>query len=89
MQAVIFGMFGISELQRRNASPEHIDWASALKAKPELDEIAETEAATASTKLALRTLFVKKGVIFGSRWRREGGPIARWTHHARRPPRRL
>ena len=41
MQAVIFGMFGISELHRRNASPVHIDWASALKAKLEVDETAE------------------------------------------------
>ena len=33
MQAVIFGMFGISELQRRNASPVHCCCASELKAK--------------------------------------------------------
>ena len=60
MQAVIFGMFGISELQRRNASPVHIDWASALKAKPEVEVTAENEAAMASAKPALRTVFVKK-----------------------------
>ena len=69
MQAVIFGMFGISELQRRNASPVHIDWASALKAKPEVEVTAENEAAMASAKPALRTVFVKKAVIFGYRWR--------------------
>src|SRR5882757_697106 len=45
MQAVTFGMFGISELQRRNASPVHICWASALKAKLDVDESAENAAA--------------------------------------------
>jgi TRAP-type mannitol/chloroaromatic compound transport system permease large subunit len=45
MQAVIFGMFGISELQRRNASPVHICCASALKAKLAVEETAESEAA--------------------------------------------
>src|SRR6266702_3108823 len=45
MQAVIFGMLGISELHRRKASSEHIDCASALKAKLAVDEIAEIEAA--------------------------------------------
>jgi hypothetical protein len=38
MQAVIFGMSGISELHSRNASPVHICCASALKAKPEVDD---------------------------------------------------
>src|SRR5207302_9420425 len=66
MQAVIFEMFGISELQRRNASPVHICWASALKAKPDVEVTAENEAATASTKPALRTVLVKKADIFGS-----------------------
>ena len=33
MQAVIFGMFGISLLHRRKASPVHCCCASALKAK--------------------------------------------------------
>ena len=76
MQAVIFEMFGISELQRRNASPVHIDWASALKAKPEVEVAAENEAATASAKAALRTAFVKKAVIFGSHRRpAEAGPL--------------
>src|SRR5436190_9146708 len=73
MQAVIFGMFGISELQSRNASPVHICWASALKAKPEVEVTAENAAATATAKPALRTVFVKKAVIFGSHRRREGG----------------
>src|SRR5437867_103876 len=45
MQAVTFEMLGISELQRRNASPVHICWASALKAKLEVDETADKEAA--------------------------------------------
>ena len=75
IQAVIFGIFGISELQRRNASPVHIDWASALKAKPEVALIAENEAARTSAKPALRTVLVKKVVIFGSHWHREGGPV--------------
>ena len=70
MQAVIFGMFGISELQRRKASPEHIDWASELKAWLEVEVTAEIEAATASTTLTLRTVRMKKVVIFGSHWRR-------------------
>jgi hypothetical protein len=52
MQAVIFGIFGISELHRRNASPLHIDCASALKAKLEVDEIAEIEAANATMRPA-------------------------------------
>ena len=51
MQEVIFGMFGISELQRRNASLVHIDCASALKAKLEVDETAEKEAAKTSAIL--------------------------------------
>src|SRR5665213_3549244 len=50
MHAVIFGMFGISELQRRNASLVHIDCASALKAKLEVDEIAEIETANATMR---------------------------------------
>jgi hypothetical protein len=66
MQAVILGMLGISELHRRNASPEHICCASALKAKLSVDEIAELEAAKASAKLTLRTVQAKKAVIFGS-----------------------
>ena len=63
MQAVIFGMLGISELHRRNASPEHICCASALKAKLSVDEITEQEAAKASAKLALRMRQAKKAVM--------------------------
>jgi hypothetical protein len=51
MQEVIFGMFGISELHRRNASPLHIDCASALKANLAVDETAEKEAAKTSAIL--------------------------------------
>ena len=54
MQAVILGMLGISELQRRNASPVHIDCASALKAKLEVAETAGKAAAKASAKVTLR-----------------------------------
>src|ERR1700687_3696596 len=65
MQAVILGMLGISELQRRNASPVHICCASALNAKLELDDSAEKETANASTKPAWRIVLVKEAVIFG------------------------
>jgi hypothetical protein len=63
---VIFGMFGISELQRRNASPVHICCASALKAKLEVDDSADTETAKASTKPAWRRVLVKEAVMVGS-----------------------
>ena len=53
MQAVIFGMFGISELHRRNASPVHICCASALKAKLDVDDSAEKDAAKVSAKADL------------------------------------
>ena len=66
MQAVMAGMLGISELQRRNASPVHIYCASALKAKLEVDASAEKEPAKASTKPARRIVLVKDAVIFGS-----------------------
>src|SRR5664279_1036705 len=52
MQAVILGTLGISELHSRKASPVHIDCASALKAKLELDDSAEKALAKASTKPA-------------------------------------
>jgi hypothetical protein len=68
MQAVIFGMFGISELQRRNASPVHCCCASELKAKLAVDETAAKEVVKASTKLTLRTVVKKAAVIFGSCW---------------------
>ena len=46
IHAVIAGMSGISELQRRNASPVHVCCASALKAKPEVEK-AQSPKATA------------------------------------------
>ena len=52
MQAVIFGIFGISKLQRRKASPVHICCASALKAKLSVARTAETARAKARTKPA-------------------------------------
>jgi hypothetical protein len=66
MQAVIAGMFGISELQRRNASPVHICCASALKAKLELDESAEKETAKATINPAWRIVLLQDAVILGS-----------------------
>src|ERR1700685_782030 len=68
MQAVIFGMLGISEAQRRNASPYHICCASALKAKLARVDRPEIEAATASTRVARRSVLEKDAVILGSRW---------------------
>jgi hypothetical protein len=65
MQVVIAGMFGISELHGRNASPVHLCCASALKARLDVDDSAEKEAAKASARLTLRTLLVKK---VGSHW---------------------
>jgi len=65
---VIFEMFGISELQRRNASPVHCCCASELKAKLAVDETAAKEAVKANTKLTLRTAVKKVAVIFGSCW---------------------
>src|SRR6266404_1226106 len=76
MQAVIFGMLGISELHRRNASPVHICCASALKAKLDVDETADKEAAKTRAKLTLRTWLLKKAVIVGSHWPRSG-PVIR------------
>jgi hypothetical protein len=61
-------MLGISELHRRNASPEHICCASALKAKLDVDETADREAAKARAKLTLQTLLLKKAVIVGPHW---------------------
>jgi hypothetical protein len=66
MQAVIFGMLGISELHRRKASPVHICCASALNAKLALDDRAEKETAKANTKPAWRILLEKEAVIFGT-----------------------
>src|ERR1700682_315336 len=59
MQAVIFGMLGISELQSRNASPVHICCASALKAKLEVEDSADRETAKASTKPAWRSVLAR------------------------------
>jgi hypothetical protein len=66
MQAVIAGMFGNSELHSRYASPVHICFASALKAKLELDDSAEKETAKASTRPAWRRVFEKDAVMVGS-----------------------
>jgi len=49
MQAVIAGMLGMSELQKRNASVVHICCASALKAKLGCDDSADIDTAKAST----------------------------------------
>src|SRR5882724_1801414 len=76
MQAVIFGMFGISALHRRNASPVHICCASALKAKLAVEEISETVAAKANATLALRIGLLKTVVMIGSHWHRaKRGPV--------------
>src|SRR6266700_2051074 len=70
MQAVIAGMFGMSELHRRKASPVHICCASALKAKLGLDDSADTEAAKASTRGARRSERLKVAIMFDSHWHR-------------------
>ena len=75
MQEVIAGILGISELHRRNASPVHIDCASALNAKPDVDETAEIEAAKTRAKPALRMVLVKVAVMFGSHWLGEASPL--------------
>jgi hypothetical protein len=75
MHAVIFGMFGISELQRRNASPVHCCCASELKAKLAVDETAENEAAKASARVILRAVVVIRFVIVGSHWPGIVGPL--------------
>src|SRR5579863_361356 len=67
MHAVIFGMSGISELHRRNASPVHICWASALNAKLDVDDSDDKETATASTRPAWRSAVAKDEDILGSR----------------------
>jgi hypothetical protein len=89
MQEVIAGMFGMSELHSRNASPVHICWASALKAKLSPDDSADMERATASNKLAWRSLRVKEAVMFGSRRHRCLRARLVMAHVARRHPRRL
>src|SRR5207237_4729479 len=75
MQAVIFGILGISELQRRNASPVHCCCASALKAKLAVDETAENEAAKTSARPTFRTVAVNSVVIVGSHWPGIAGPL--------------
>ena len=49
MQAVIAGMLGMSELQKRNASPVHICCASALKARLGCTDNTDIDTAKAST----------------------------------------
>src|SRR5215204_5971319 len=80
MQAVIFGIFGISSLHRRNASPVHCACASELKAKLAVEEIAENEAAKARARVALRMVLVKALVMVGSCG--PGGPVVCWCEHA-------
>src|ERR1700688_640038 len=65
MQAVIFGMLGISELHRRNASPVHICCASALKAKLAVDS-ADNESTNASVRAAWRIVLVLNVVMVAS-----------------------
>jgi hypothetical protein len=50
----------------------HIDCASALKAKPWLDDSAEIAPAKASTKPAWRRVLVKEAVMVGSCWPARG-----------------
>jgi hypothetical protein len=65
MQVVIFETLGISELQRRIASPVHICCASALKAKLEVDG-AQKEAAKANVKPVWRIILMLSLVMVGS-----------------------
>jgi hypothetical protein len=64
MHVVIFAMSGISELQRRNASPVHICCASALKAKLEEAESPDMETARAMIMPTLRVVLVLGEIIF-------------------------
>jgi len=57
-------MFGISELQRRNASPVTHLLRLALKAKLDLDDSAENETANASTKPAWQIVLLTEAVHF-------------------------
>jgi hypothetical protein len=76
MQAVIFGILGISELHRRNASPVHICCASALKAKLWVEQSPDSETAKTSTKPAWRSVLMRDEVMFGSRlYRRISGAL--------------
>jgi len=54
MQTVIFGMLGISEAQRRNASPVQAARASALNAKLDVDAATEAEMIKAAVRHTLR-----------------------------------
>jgi hypothetical protein len=72
MHAVTFETFGISEPQRRIASPVHICWASGLKAKLEVDDTAETETMKAKINPARRVALLNAFIVspFVSRWSR-------------------
>ena len=59
MQAVIFGMLGISGEHRRKASPVHICCASAEKAKLDVVETIETIAAMPRARPVSRILLVR------------------------------
>jgi Class II Aldolase and Adducin N-terminal domain len=65
MHAVMRETSGISELQRRKASPVHICCASALKAKLRVDS-AQIESAKASVRPAWRIVLLLSVVIVGS-----------------------
>ena len=75
MQAVIFGIFGISSLQSLKASPVHICCASELKAKLEVADAAENETAMTSAMPAWRMVLVKVAVMSGSCWPGSAGPL--------------
>src|SRR4051794_39878503 len=75
MQAVIAGMFGMSELHSLKASPVHCARASSLKAKLCVDDSADSDSAKPRTRPAWRTLSVKVAVIISSHWPRLAGPL--------------
>jgi hypothetical protein len=72
MHAVTLETFWISEPQRRIASPEHICWASGLKAKLAVDDNAETETTKAKINPVRRVALLFAFIVspFVSRWQR-------------------
>ena len=75
MHAVIFAMSGISELQRRNASPVHICCASAVNAKLDVDESDEKQLTATSKNPARPSVFLSD--TFTSRLPGFAGSLAR------------
>ena len=67
MQAVILAIFGISELQRRKASPVHICRALELKAKLDKVVTVEMESARPSVKPIVRMVLMRVAVMWASR----------------------